>query len=106
MSVEAFLNPVDELVFDRSVASDDLVDDIASQLNPLDQHQVEDEGEESSEPETPVPIQDVLEALPKIRLLIEQQEKPDPLDLGLLHQLDCFESRLHKRKYAAAGRPR
>ncbi|CCE26998.1 uncharacterized protein CPUR_00470 [Claviceps purpurea 20.1] len=106
MSVEAFLNPVDELVFDRSVASDDLVDDIASQLNPLDQHQVEDGGEESSEPETPVPIQDVLEALPKIRLLIEQQEKPDPLDLGLLHQLDCFESRLHKRKYAAAGRPR
>ncbi|KAG6088371.1 hypothetical protein E4U30_005362 [Claviceps sp. LM220 group G6] len=101
MSMETFLNPVDELVFDRSVAPEDLVDDIASQLNPLDQQQDEDEGEESSESEESVSIQKVHEALQKIRLFIEQQEKPDPLDLEFLNQLDCFESRLHKRKYAA-----
>lgn len=65
MSMETFLNPVDELVFDRSVAPEDLVDDIASQLNPLDQQQDEDEGEESSESEESVSTQKVHEALQK-----------------------------------------
>ncbi|KAG6057025.1 hypothetical protein E4U32_005419, partial [Claviceps aff. humidiphila group G2b] len=99
ISVESFLNPVEELIVDEVVSNDDLIDSVVERHNSIE----EEEGEEETvvEPERPS-IQKALEGLRVARLYEMYCEQSDQ---QLICNLDMHESVLLSRMNAALRQP-
>ncbi|KAG5934025.1 hypothetical protein E4U59_006470 [Claviceps monticola] len=100
MSVESFLNPVQELIVDEVVSNDDLIDSVVDRHNSIEEEEEEEE-EMVVEPERPS-IQKALECLRVARLYEMYCEQSDQ---QLICNLDMHESVLFSRMNAALRQP-